>query len=64
MPLRFGDNSFYPHLSAARKAGIEPLIKEHIGAGIVNGATRFVIALQLSGGGGVDGWSSEPVNLA
>ena len=27
-------------------------------APIVPGATRFVIALQLSGGGGVDGWSS------
>lgn len=24
VPLRFGDNSYYPHLSAARKAGIEP----------------------------------------
>lgn len=27
-------------------------------------ATRFIISLQLSGGGGVDGWSSYPVNLA
>ncbi|MCY7300856.1 MAG: hypothetical protein LH616_16820, partial [Ilumatobacteraceae bacterium] len=33
-------------------------------APIVSSATRFVIALQLSGGGGVDGWSSYPVTLA
>ena len=26
VPLRFGDNSFYPHLDAARARGIEPLI--------------------------------------
>lgn len=31
VPLRFGDNSFYPHLEAARKVGIEPLTKEHPG---------------------------------
>lgn len=31
VPLRFGDNSFYPHLAAARKAGIEPLVKEFPG---------------------------------
>ena len=30
-------------------------------APIVSGANRFVIALQLSGGGGVDGWSSGPL---
>jgi hypothetical protein len=33
-------------------------------APIGNSATRFVVALQLSGGGGVDGWSSSPVLLA
>lgn len=32
-------------------------------APIVSGATSFVIALQLSGGGGVDGWSSARANL-
>lgn len=32
-------------------------------APIVAGATRFVIALQLSGGGGVDGWSSHTAIL-
>ncbi|MBU2531623.1 MAG: 2-phospho-L-lactate guanylyltransferase, partial [Alphaproteobacteria bacterium] len=31
VPLRFGEDSFYPHLAAARKAGIEPLVREHVG---------------------------------
>ena len=31
VPLRFGENSFYPHLDAARKAGIEPVVKEFSG---------------------------------
>ncbi len=31
VPLRFGDNSYYPHLDAARKVGIEPVIKEFPG---------------------------------
>lgn len=26
VPLRFGDNSFYPHLAAAKKSGIEPTV--------------------------------------
>jgi 2-phospho-L-lactate guanylyltransferase len=26
VPLRFGENSFYPHLAAARAQGIEPVI--------------------------------------
>ena len=26
VPLRFGDNSYFPHLEAARRAGIEPTI--------------------------------------
>ena len=26
VPLRFGDNSYYPHLEAAEKAGIEPTV--------------------------------------
>lgn len=33
-------------------------------APIVTSATTFVIALQLSGGGGVNGWSSYPTTLA
>ena len=28
VPLRFGDDSFYPHLAAARERGIEPTILE------------------------------------
>jgi 2-phospho-L-lactate guanylyltransferase len=31
VPLRFGENSFYPHLEAARKAGISPVVKEFTG---------------------------------
>jgi 2-phospho-L-lactate guanylyltransferase len=26
VPLRFGDNSYFPHLAAARQCGIEPTI--------------------------------------
>jgi 2-phospho-L-lactate guanylyltransferase len=26
VPLRFGDNSYFPHLDAARRAGIEPTV--------------------------------------
>ena len=33
-------------------------------AAIVSSATTFVVALQLSGGGGVNGWSSYPTTLA
>ena len=32
-------------------------------APIVPGATRFIVGLQLLGGGGVDGWSSTPATL-
>ena len=31
VPLRFGSDSFYPHLAAARGAGIEPLVIESAG---------------------------------
>jgi 2-phospho-L-lactate/phosphoenolpyruvate guanylyltransferase len=34
VPLRFGEDSFYPHLDAARKRGIEPLIVRHPGIGM------------------------------
>ena len=26
VPLRFGDNSYYPHLEAAERSGIEPTV--------------------------------------
>jgi 2-phospho-L-lactate guanylyltransferase len=32
--LRFGEDSFYPHLEAARKRGIEPLVVRHPGIGM------------------------------
>ena len=34
VPLRFGDDSFYPHLDAARDRGIEPLIVRQPGIGM------------------------------
>ena len=34
VPLRFGENSFYPHLDAARGRGIEPLIIRQPGIGM------------------------------
>ena len=34
MPLRFGDDSFFPHLAAARALGIEPTIVKLPGIGL------------------------------
>lgn len=34
MPLRFGDNSFYPHLETARSRGIEPTVVERARIGL------------------------------
>ena len=34
VPLRFGENSFYPHLDAARDRGIDPLIVRQPGIGM------------------------------
>ena len=34
LELRFGDNSFYPHLERARQAGIEPTIVKRPGLGL------------------------------
>jgi len=33
-PLRFGDDSFFPHLAAARALGIEPTVVESTGIGL------------------------------
>ena len=33
VPLRFGEDSFYPHLDAARAHGIDPLVVRHPGIG-------------------------------
>lgn len=34
VPLRFGEDSFYPHLDAARARGIDPLVVRHPGIGM------------------------------
>jgi 2-phospho-L-lactate guanylyltransferase len=34
VPLRFGDNSFFPHLDAARRCGIEPVVVRQPGIGM------------------------------
>jgi 2-phospho-L-lactate guanylyltransferase len=34
VPLRFGDNSYFPHLMAARAAGIEPVVVRLPGIGL------------------------------
>jgi 2-phospho-L-lactate guanylyltransferase len=34
VPLRFGDDSFYPHLEAARRCGIDPVIVRQPGIGM------------------------------
>lgn len=34
VPLRFGENSFFPHLDAARRCGIEPTIVPLLGIGL------------------------------
>jgi len=31
VPLRFGDNSYFPHLDAARRQGIEPTVVRQVG---------------------------------
>ena len=33
-PFRFGDDSFHPHLAAARAIGIEPGVVERAGIGL------------------------------
>ena len=33
-PFRFGDDSFYPHLAAARAIGVEPAVVERAGIGL------------------------------
>jgi 2-phospho-L-lactate/phosphoenolpyruvate guanylyltransferase len=34
VPLRFGDDSYFPHLAAARRQGIEPMIVRQPGIGL------------------------------
>lgn len=49
VPLRFGENSFYPHLDAARACGIEPLIVRHPGIGMdIDNPVDLVAFLKMS----------------
>ncbi|MGC2784501.1 MAG: 2-phospho-L-lactate guanylyltransferase [Roseiarcus sp.] len=49
VPLRFGENSFYPHLDAARAQGIEPLVVRHPGIGMdIDNPVDLVTFLQMS----------------
>ena len=49
VPLRFGDNSFYPHLDAARGLGIDPLIVRHPGIGMdIDNPADLVALLRMS----------------
>lgn len=49
VPLRFGEDSFYPHLGAARKHGIEPLIVRHPGIGMdIDNPADLIAFLRMS----------------
>jgi 2-phospho-L-lactate/phosphoenolpyruvate guanylyltransferase len=49
VPLRFGENSFYPHLDAARERGIEPLIVRHPGIGMdIDNPIDLITLLKMS----------------
>ena len=49
VPLRFGEDSFYPHLDAARAQGIEPLVVRHSGIGMdIDNPIDLVTFLRMS----------------
>jgi 2-phospho-L-lactate guanylyltransferase len=49
VPLRFGENSFYPHLDAARGRGIDPLVVRHPGIGMdIDNPVDLVTFLKMS----------------
>jgi 2-phospho-L-lactate/phosphoenolpyruvate guanylyltransferase len=49
VPLRFGEDSFYPHLDAARARGIEPLVARHPGIGMdIDNPVDLVTFLRMS----------------
>ena len=49
VPLRFGEDSFYPHLDAARANGIEPLVARHPGIGMdIDNPVDLVMFLKMS----------------
>ena len=49
VPLRFGEDSFYPHLDAARDRGIDPLIVRQPGIGMdIDNPVDLVAFLRMS----------------
>jgi 2-phospho-L-lactate/phosphoenolpyruvate guanylyltransferase len=49
VPLRFGEDSFFPHLDAARAQGIEPLVVRHPGIGMdIDNPVDLVTFLRMS----------------
>ena len=49
VPLRFGEDSFYPHLDAARARGIDPLVVRHPGIGMdIDNPVDLVAFLKMS----------------
>ena len=49
VPLRFGDNSFYPHLDAARAQGIDPLVVRQGGIGMdIDNPADLAMFLKMS----------------
>ncbi|HEY6519953.1 MAG TPA: 2-phospho-L-lactate guanylyltransferase [Roseiarcus sp.] len=49
VPLRFGEDSFYPHLDAARARGIDPLIVRQPGIGMdIDNPADLVAFLKMS----------------
>ena len=49
VPLRFGEDSFIPHLAAARARGIEPLVVRHPGIGMdIDNPIDLVAFLKMS----------------
>jgi len=49
VPLRFGEDSFYPHLDAARDSGIDPLVLRHPGIGMdIDNPVDLIAFLKMS----------------
>ncbi len=49
VPLRFGEDSFYPHLDAARARGIDPLVVRHPGIGMdIDNPVDLITFLRMS----------------
>jgi 2-phospho-L-lactate guanylyltransferase len=49
VPLRFGEDSFFPHLDAAKAQGIEPLVVRHPGIGMdIDNPVDLVTFLKMS----------------